>query len=539
VLASYWWQGVLADVTDTVANCEVCDRTKTTFNTTGPQLQSLPITGLFYRWGVDLCGPFPTSRHGNSYIMVAVEHYSRTLVLVPIPSKHAKYTAFAFEQAVLGRFGSCGEVVTDQGSEWLGEFQECLARCFIDHRTTAANHPQSNGLTERCVQTVKRCLRRHCEDTYTIDTWDEKLPYISLGYNCSKQASTKRSPFELLYARDPFVPSAVRDRMAPVLDFDNIADSATLEKDLIARAGYLSQAMPTIASNLAIAQQRDQLRYQRTRSGSYLPSLRKFSPGDYVYLRRPNLTNTLQINAQQLILRVLEVGANGVVLLQGRCGNTIRNNVQNLAPCHLPNIDGTIHHELARTSDNTVCERCNLPDDEAHMCMCDTCGAGWHTYCMTPSLDRVPNVDFICENCIKAGITQKMLHQARAGRKITEKPDMNKLFPDASMRARDKQAESYHGRYVSRKQIDQSGSTPSTWGTVIYRGPDFRPQYFTVHYDDGTKENLSMTKLKNRQPLPAGSARPAPALQAGSSPNALPAGNTRLASRHSSRGILA
>ena len=37
--------------------------------------------------------------------MIAVEHYPRAMVLIPIPTKEAIHTAFAFEQAVLGRLG--------------------------------------------------------------------------------------------------------------------------------------------------------------------------------------------------------------------------------------------------------------------------------------------------------------------------------------------------------------------------------------------------------------------------------------------------
>jgi hypothetical protein len=60
------------------------------------------------------------------------------------------------------------------------------------------------------------------------------------------------------------------------------------------------------------------------------------------------MNNMLQIPARQTILRVLEVRESGSILLQGRCGCTILNNIINLAPCHLPNINGTLHPKLAR-----------------------------------------------------------------------------------------------------------------------------------------------------------------------------------------------
>ena len=98
VLANYWWQGIQKDVATFVGNCEVCARTKAAFNAQTSQLQPLPISGLFYQWGVDLCGPFHESKHGIKYIMIAVEHYSRAMVLIPIPTKEAIHTAFAFDK---------------------------------------------------------------------------------------------------------------------------------------------------------------------------------------------------------------------------------------------------------------------------------------------------------------------------------------------------------------------------------------------------------------------------------------------------------
>jgi hypothetical protein len=56
-----------------------------------------------YRWGVDLAGPFPTTARKNVYCMVAVEHYSKHIELVPIPDKEPGSTAVAFAAAGAGQ----------------------------------------------------------------------------------------------------------------------------------------------------------------------------------------------------------------------------------------------------------------------------------------------------------------------------------------------------------------------------------------------------------------------------------------------------
>jgi hypothetical protein len=123
LMLRYWWAGMYLAVRDCVNSCESCSRVEaSTFQAIHPELHPLPLMGLFYRWHVDLCGPFAASDRGSQYVMVAVEAYSKHAELIPIPNKSAAETAYAFLHNVLARFGACAEVVTDQGTEWEGQF---------------------------------------------------------------------------------------------------------------------------------------------------------------------------------------------------------------------------------------------------------------------------------------------------------------------------------------------------------------------------------------------------------------------------------
>ena len=118
---------------------------------------------------------------------------------------------------------------------------------------------------------------------------------------------------------------------------------------------------PLIANRLAVAQQRDKMRYAQIRPGAYLPLIRKFSVGDYVYMRRPNQVNTLQMQAQQLIVRITKVKPNGTITVMGRCGNIKDTHVNSIAPCRLPHLDGTIDPALAIPHADMAREVCNYP----------------------------------------------------------------------------------------------------------------------------------------------------------------------------------
>lgn len=399
VAASHWWRSLHADVAAVLRSCAVCDRVRAAFNTQQAELHPLPVEPMFYRWGVDLAGEFPVTQRGNKWVMVAVEHFSKHIELIPMRDKTAAEAAAAFSQ-VLCRFGAPAEVVTDGGGEWQGEFDQLLSSCFIDHRVTSAHHPQANGLAERIVQVAKRGLRKLCESSRTAQ-WDEQLPWVALGYRCSKQSSTKFSPYELLYARQPVFPSAVQDKLQEPIDFESTEAAVS---SLLRRAEVLKERMPVAAANLKAAQRRDTLRYAQRHSKGYLPRVCRFLPGDFVYLRRLKPGSTLVIKARPVILRVKRVCPEGVVKLQDKAGQEFTQHVSQLAPCHLPDLDGGLDKALLGVDQDAECVICGSADDGHVFMFCDSCNQGWHTYCCTPPLLAVPAGHFVCERCVAAGV---------------------------------------------------------------------------------------------------------------------------------------
>jgi len=89
-----------------------------------------------------------------------IEHFSKWVELVALPDKSSNSTSQAFLQQVLSRFGAYAKCLTNQGSEFRGEFQDLLDHALIDHHRTSRDHLQADGLTEKMVQTCKRDFER-------------------------------------------------------------------------------------------------------------------------------------------------------------------------------------------------------------------------------------------------------------------------------------------------------------------------------------------------------------------------------------------
>ncbi|PNH02898.1 Gypsy retrotransposon integrase-like protein 1 [Tetrabaena socialis] len=222
----HWWYGMRQDVQAVVRERRACDLSSARGTQRPMQLHSLPVRGLFYRWGVDggPGGPMAESAVGHRYCIVAIEHFSKHVEIVPLKDKAPAAVARAWSD-VLARFGAPAEVVTDNGTEFAAKFAELLARCVVDRRTTSPGHPQAVA-AERIVK-----------------------------------ASTSYSPYQLLYGGIvPVVPPAAgrRERFQQPLDFE---DAAAAAKSLMQRSAWVRQAYPAAAGNLLIAQHRDTLRY--------------------------------------------------------------------------------------------------------------------------------------------------------------------------------------------------------------------------------------------------------------------------------------
>ena len=91
-------------------------------------------------------------------------------------------------------------LISDQGREFVNSMVDhLLERMSTEHRISSAYHPQTNGQRERGNRTLKEALAKLVNDE--CNNWDTLIPGIPLAYHASEHASTKISPFEVMYGR--------------------------------------------------------------------------------------------------------------------------------------------------------------------------------------------------------------------------------------------------------------------------------------------------------------------------------------------------
>ena len=124
--------------------------------------------------------------------LLLVEHYSR----FPVLRKLASTTSRVLIQEIKAVFaGVPNVIVSDGGPQYTSaEFKDFMKQWQIEHRVSSPRNPQSNGMAERCVQTMKASLIKTMEEGEDVDL-------ALLIYKTTPLSHRLPSPAELLNSR--------------------------------------------------------------------------------------------------------------------------------------------------------------------------------------------------------------------------------------------------------------------------------------------------------------------------------------------------
>ena len=478
----YWWYGMTLDVRRLVSTCSFCDRVHASPPAEQQEMQteSHHDYGLFYRWGLDYVGELPPSAQGNKYALIFIDYYSKWIEAFPVPTADAITTVRIVLLNLIARYGTPAEIICDNGAPFLKEFvQFCKAR-HIRQRFITPGLPRSNGLAERAVQTVKHALQKHAAEQHSASTWDaEGLASILLGYRVTPQASTGLSPAQILFAQNPAINADHYASKQPPIDYLN-DNASQIAEQLLARAHIAEHYGAQVATNLKLAHERNAVRFKHVRSGIYIPRVYTYKPGDYVFILNPEDRipgGAMGICARPEILRVIQVKSTGVLILENQAGNKIESHKEKVVPCTLTNVEGTTHPGLIKPRADLACTHCGDHRRAAVMLLCDNCDAPYHTYCLNPPLDIVPEGNWICPECVTAGVSlaQVAARQAKCIQTPESRPALELPSPKTRRKAQ-KLAETWHGKVVTRDEVN--------YGRVVFQGPT-GTKWFKIHWNNG------------------------------------------------------
>ena len=243
----WYWKSMWNDTHKFVRSCHTCIANKASNQQPMGEARPLPLPSKpWVQAGLDISGPHVTSRRGNTWLLVFVDHLSKQIHLAPAPGHvgaplSAETCADLFFSYVVKHHGLPDVLVSDRGSQWLSQFWRALFKhCGTNLRFSCAYHPQTDGLSERSIRSVIDTLRCCLDSTH--ETWDEHLDAIELALNSSVSASTGLAPFEILYGDNVRLPLTLPSTTDSATSFLSRRETARLRAADAIQEAQLRQA---------------------------------------------------------------------------------------------------------------------------------------------------------------------------------------------------------------------------------------------------------------------------------------------------------
>jgi transposase InsO family protein len=141
------------------------------------------------RIAIDIMGPFPMSKHGNKYLLVAMDYFTKWPEAYPLPDQEAKTVAKVLVCEFFCRFGTPLELHSDQGRNFESMLiKEVCELLYIKKTRTTPYHPQSDGMVERHNRTLATQLSMFVNENHS--DWDEHIPMVLMAYRTAVHEST-------------------------------------------------------------------------------------------------------------------------------------------------------------------------------------------------------------------------------------------------------------------------------------------------------------------------------------------------------------
>ncbi|GJW97824.1 reverse transcriptase domain-containing protein [Tanacetum coccineum] len=198
----YWWPGMKRDIAEYVSRCLTCSKIKAEHQKPSGFLQQPEIPE--WKWEkitMDFVTKLPKSSSGHDMIWVVVDRLTKLAHFIPIREDYkTEKLAKIYTNEIIARHGVPVSIISDRDGRFTSHlwqaFQEALGT-RLDIST--AYHPQTDGQSERTIQTLEDMLQACVMDFGS--SWDTHLPLIEFSYNNSYHTSIKCAPFEALYGR--------------------------------------------------------------------------------------------------------------------------------------------------------------------------------------------------------------------------------------------------------------------------------------------------------------------------------------------------
>ncbi|GJU02775.1 putative reverse transcriptase domain-containing protein [Tanacetum coccineum] len=175
----YWWPNMKADIATYVSKCLTCAKVKAEHQRPSGLLVQPKIPE--WKWDnitMDFVTKLPKTSQGYDTIWVIVDRLTKSAIFTPMRET---------------------DPMDKLAKMYLKEVKSLQKALGTSLDMSTAYHPETDGQSERTIQTLEDMLRACVIDFGK--SWVDHLSLVEFSYNNSYHASIKAAPFEALYGR--------------------------------------------------------------------------------------------------------------------------------------------------------------------------------------------------------------------------------------------------------------------------------------------------------------------------------------------------
>nr|GEW01308.1 transcription initiation factor IIB-2 [Tanacetum cinerariifolium] len=205
----YYWPTMHKDARDMIRKCSDCQIHRPV--TRHPQQPLTPIMAPwpFYKWGIDIAGPFLKRPGKVKFLIVAMDYFTKWIEAKAVATiTGGQVKKFVWDNIVC-RFGIPDEIISDNGKLFSDNpFKDWCDKLNITQRFASVKHPQSNELVKRANRSLGEGIKSRLGEGNK--NWVEELPHVLWVHRTMIKSSHGDTPISLTYGTEAVIPTEFR-----------------------------------------------------------------------------------------------------------------------------------------------------------------------------------------------------------------------------------------------------------------------------------------------------------------------------------------
>nr|GEY56047.1 reverse transcriptase domain-containing protein [Tanacetum cinerariifolium] len=209
----YYWPTMHAEARKLKRECKSCQVYRLVPK--NPQQNLTPITSPwpFYKWGIDIVGPFLEGPGKVKFHIVAIYYFTKWIEAKPVATITGTQIKKFMWDNIVCRFGLPGEIISDNEKQFRDNpFKDWCEKLCIHQRFTSIKHPQANGLVERENRSLGKGIKARLDER--SKNWLEEISHVLWAHRTMIKSSNRETLFSLTYGTKAVIPTFWKKKRA-------------------------------------------------------------------------------------------------------------------------------------------------------------------------------------------------------------------------------------------------------------------------------------------------------------------------------------